>query len=212
MKFDAVVFDFDGVLVESTHVKTRTFGQLYAGYGQKMAKRIVDYHLAHAGMSRYVKFKVWQEEFLGLPYTEADGERLSLEFSRLVVDEVVAAPYVPGAEAFLAAYHRKLPLCVASGTPESELQEIVHRRRMSHFFRSVHGAPASKGQILAELILESGFSPDRVLMVGDAMADWQGAQEVGTAFIGRVGHEAGVEFPRDTALISDLVQLSLLLA
>ncbi len=207
MKFDAVVFDFDGVLVESANVKTWAFGRLYAKYGEKIAQQVIDYHQSHAGISRFVKFKVWQEELLGLPYTEAEGVRLSLEFSRLVMDAVVAAPYVPGAQEFLETYHQKLPLYIASGTPEAEMQEIVHKRNMAQFFRAVYGAPATKGEILAEVVRQEGYNPDRVLMVGDALADLQGAQEVGTCFIGRVGREGSVAFPEGTCLIDDLFRL-----
>ena len=207
MKFNAVVFDFDGVLVETTHVKTWAFGKLYAEHGERVAQQVIEYHLSHAGISRFVKFKVWQEEFLGLPYTQADGERLSLEFSRLVVDAVVAAPYVPGAKEFLETYYQKLPLYIASGTPEAEMQEIVHKRNMAHFFKAVRGAPATKGEILEEVVRSGGYNPDRVLMVGDALADLQGAQEAGVSFVGRVGHEGKVSFPEGTFLIDDIFSL-----
>jgi phosphoglycolate phosphatase-like HAD superfamily hydrolase len=207
MKFDAIVFDFDGVLVESVDIKARAFGKLYASYGQEIAQRVVDYHMTHAGISRYVKFKVWQEEFLGLPYNDLEGERLSWQFSRLVVDAVCSAEYVLGAEAFLKAYHMRLPLYVASGTPEAELREIVSMRNMNHFFTAVRGAPTSKGRILEEIICQEGYQRTRVLMVGDAMADWQAAQEAGTAFVGRVVSCIEVGFPISTTTISDLKQL-----
>lgn len=207
MRFDAIVFDFDGVLVESANVKTRAFGAMYAKYGPEIEQRVVEYHLAHAGISRYVKFKVWQEQYIGIPYHDADGARLSDEFSRLVVDAVVAARYVTGAHEFLRAYHQKRPLFVASGTPEDELLEIVARREMSGYFSAVHGTPASKGQILSQIIRSRGYKPARVLMVGDARADWEGAQEAGASFVGRASAETSRMFPSGTELIADLTEL-----
>lgn len=207
MRFDAIVFDFDGVLVESADVKTQAFGLLYAKYGKKIAQQVVDYHLAHAGISRYVKFKVWQEDFLGLPYTQEVGEQLSREFSRLVVDSIVAAPYVRGAEEFLKTYYRDLPLYVASGTPEDELQDIVKRRNMQYFFKGVYGTPSSKGEILCELIRGKQYQPGRVLMVGDALADWHGAREAGACFVGRSNNGFPIDFPVGTVLIEDLTKL-----
>jgi beta-phosphoglucomutase-like phosphatase (HAD superfamily) len=44
-KYDAIVFDFDGVLVESVDVKTQAFGALYAEYGDRIVEQVKAYHL-----------------------------------------------------------------------------------------------------------------------------------------------------------------------
>lgn len=205
-RFDAVVLDFDGVLVESVDLKTRAFGALYAEHGPEIERQVVEYHLTHAGISRYVKFRHYHEQLLGIPYTQAIGEQLSVRFSRLVMDAVVNAPYVAGAREFLDEYHRQVPLFVASGTPEEELREIVRRRGMQHYFRSLHGSPATKGEILEGIIRRHRFIPSRLLMVGDATADLDGARKAGAAFIGRASSEVKL-FPSDVATIADLRQL-----
>lgn len=207
LRFDAIVFDFDGVLVESVDVKTRAFASLYAEYGAAVVDQVVAYHLQHSGISRYVKFRHYHENLLGVRYDESIGAQLSVQFSRLVVDAVVAAPYVSGAQEFLAGFHCRLPLFVASGTPEEELHKIVQRRGMQQYFRSVHGSPASKGEILHGIIRRDGLMPARVLMLGDAVADLDGARAAGTAFIGRA-ESANSPFPPDVPTIPDLSGLS----
>lgn len=207
LRFDAIVFDFDGVLVESTDVKTRAFGALYSAYGPDVERQVTAHHLANSGISRYVKFKHYHEQLLGIPYTDAVGEQLSARFSQSVLDEVVNAPYVSGAREFLEQYYRQLPLFVASGTPEEELREIVRRRGMQHYFRAVHGSPASKADIINGVIAGHRLSPARVLMVGDALADFDGARAAKTAFIGRASSD-GVQFPADVTVIADLNELA----
>lgn len=204
---DAVILDFDGVLVESIDVKTRAFASLYAEYGTEIERQVVEYHLAHSGISRYVKFKHYHEKFLGIPYTDALGEQLSERFSRLVMNAIVDAPFVAGAKSFLDMFHCQLPLFVASGTPEEELREIVRRRVMQHYFRAVYGTPATKGEILKGIVERHGFASARVLMVGDAIADLDGAREANTAFVGRVsgGHSP---FPAGVETIDDLSELA----
>lgn len=205
-RFDAIVFDFDGVLVESTDVKTRAFAALYAGYGPDIERQVVEYHLKHAGISRYRKFQYYQEQLLGVPYSSTDGEQLSVRFSQQVVDAIVQVPYVPGARNILECCLGKRPMFVASGTPEHELREIIERRQMTSYFVSVHGSPATKAEILQALIRTHGFSAPRVLMVGDALADLEGAEQAGTAFIGRVaGHNP---FPSAIETVVDLTQLA----
>jgi phosphoglycolate phosphatase-like HAD superfamily hydrolase len=202
-RFDGVVLDFDGVLVESVDVKTRAFARLYSRYGADVEAEVVAYHLANGGMSRFQKFRYFHGTLLGEPLSAAQEAALGREFSALVEDAVVSAPWVPGALEFLDAHHRELPLFVASGTPEDELKRIVERRGMAHYFADVRGAPASKGEIISSLVAQHGLDPQRTLMVGDARADYEGARQAGVAFLG-IGAQGSTFLPKNVALLPDM--------
>lgn len=207
-KYDAIVFDFDGVLVESVDVKTKAFAALYAEYGDRIVQQVVDYHLLHGGVSRFEKFRYYQEVLLGKALTKEEEIQLGDRFSQYVENAVVAAPYVLGADNFLENHYQSIPLFVASGTPDEELKRIVSYRNMNHYFVSVHGSPAKKGAIIQEILTTHGFNPDRVLMVGDAIADYEGAIVAGVKFIGRViKYPATNPFPLGTVVLPDLVDL-----
>lgn len=208
---DALVFDFDGVLVESTEVKTQAFGVIYREYGEDVAARAVDYHIEHAGISRFIKFRHLHSTLLGITLSDAEAVKLGERFSALVVEAVVAASWVAGAKEFLEAYHRSLPLFVASGTPDDELNTIIARRGMRDYFRSVHGTPATKGEIISGIVRRHGYAPGRVLVLGDAHADLDGARHCGARFVGRV-HGGPNPFPAGTVTLPDLVMLPGLLA
>jgi beta-phosphoglucomutase-like phosphatase (HAD superfamily) len=60
-RFDALIFDFDGVLVESTDIKTRAFGTLYENYGQEVVDQVIAHHKINTGISRFKKFQYFQE-------------------------------------------------------------------------------------------------------------------------------------------------------
>ena len=128
---EAIIFDFDGVLVESVEVKTRAFAALYEDYGNEVVARVEEYHLSHGGVSRFDKFRYFQTQVLGKPpLSEQAVDELAKSFSAIVIDQVVAAPMVAGAQAFLDDAGRQLPLFVVSGTPTPELDEILKRRNM----------------------------------------------------------------------------------
>ena len=191
-QYDAIVFDMDGTLVDSKQTKACAFGKLYEKYGNEVVKQVVEWHTQHEGISRFVKFKHWQETLLNQPYTEALGESLSNAFSQLVVDAVVQTSYIHGAQVFLEEYYQELPLFVASGTPDLELKEIINRRGMQHYFQKVYGSPMTKADILETIIIDNKWVPERVLMVGDALADWEGADAVGADFLGIQASEKGL--------------------
>ena len=182
----AVVFDFDGVILESADVKTDAFVELYADHGADVVGKVRAHHLANLGISRFKKFAWIAENVFGRPLGDDESAALGRRFSDLAFAKVLAVPFVPGAEAALAALaHRGLPMFVASGTPQDELQLIVARRGLADTFREVHGAPREKPEILRDLLARHGLAPHQVLFVGDGMSDYKAARAVETPFLAR---------------------------
>jgi phosphoglycolate phosphatase-like HAD superfamily hydrolase len=179
----AIAFDFDGVLAESVDVKTCAYVSLFEKYGQNIISQVVDYHMRNGGVSRFVKLRTIYDKILKKPLSEDKFKSLSEQFSSIVVDEVVAAPWVSGAKDFLIRNQSRYIFFVISGTPEDELKGIVHRRKMDHFFDSVRGAPKDKVSLLKEVMIEYHLKPEEILFVGDAETDWCAARETGVPFI-----------------------------
>lgn len=205
---DAIIFDFDGVLVESVDVKTRAFAALYESYGESIVSKVEEYHLRNGGMSRFDKFHYFQTELLGGPAPdEQTVATLTASFSALVVDNVVAAPMVPGAQTFLDNVKRQLALFVVSGTPGSELDDIIKQRNMDGYFLETWGSPASKTQNIAQLLAQHALTADRCLMIGDAIADYEGAIANAVNFLGRVAENDANPFPANIHTFTDFLQL-----
>ena len=122
------------------------------------------------------------------------------------MDAVINAPWVSGAHDFLTANYRDKDLFIASGTPEPEMIEIVKRRQMEHFFVSIHGAPASKREIIETICCNHDYDRNSVLMVGDSLTDYEGARTAGIRFVGRKSGTASL-FPPGTVVLPDLVDL-----
>ena len=203
--WQAIIFDFDGVVVESGKIKTQAFADLYREYGEGIVAQVVQFHTQNGGMSRYRKFRHFQQHFLNRPpLTEAEEKQLDIRFSELVVEAVIAADPVPGAIELIRQQAGKIPLFVASGTPETELKVIVERRGLTPYFTEVRGAPALKKTIIADILSTYALKPESVLMIGDAMADLEGAQANNTAFLGRVHPSDASPFPPGIRTVPDL--------
>jgi phosphoglycolate phosphatase-like HAD superfamily hydrolase len=181
----AVVFDFDGVVLESADVKTDAFVELFAPHGADVAAQVKAYHLANLGISRFKKFAWIHEHLLGRAITDDESRALGDRFTALALDKILAAPFVPGAAAALEALAATHPLFVASGTPDDELQSIVDRRGLRARFREVHGTPAEKPAILRDLMQRHALAPAELLFVGDGASDHKAAAATGVEFLAR---------------------------
>lgn len=184
MYWEAFFFDFDGVLADSLEVKTTAFARLFDPFGPEIVRLVMDHHRRHGGMTRVDKFRHYYAEFLDQPLSETGLEELCRDFARLVVDEVVAAPEIPGAEAFLQAHYKQLPCFVISAAPETELHVIAQRRGYTGYFQEVLGAPRSKTENLRQLLEKHGFAPERCWFFGDAESDYRAAESCGVNFLG----------------------------
>ena len=93
----AVVFDFDGVILESADLKTEAFVEMFMVHGTKIAEQVRTHHLANLGISRYKKFEWIYATLLQKPLSEQTSQALGQQFSDLALAKILAAPMVPGA-------------------------------------------------------------------------------------------------------------------
>ena len=91
MSYQALFFDFDGVLVDSVQVKTRAFAKLFHLFDPKIQAKVVVHHRKSGGRARRDKFRYYYAEFLKKPLDNAEMDRLCNAFSSLVIDEVVSS-------------------------------------------------------------------------------------------------------------------------
>lgn len=209
MSAEAVLFDFDGVIVESEHIKTDAFRLLYAPYGPGIAAAVVAHHLAHGGISRRQKIRYCHRTLLGIELAPDELDVLCLRFSQLVEDQVVAAPMVPGADALLEALDGRVPMFIVSGTPQEELGRIVDRRGLVRYFAGVFGSPAEKPPLIRDILARHRLDPTACVFIGDAMTDYNAAEVCGVPFIGRVADGNSDPFPAGTRTVRDLRGLAL---
>lgn len=197
----AIVLDFDGTIVDSIDVKTQAFFDLFLPFGEDVAIRARDYHLDHQGITRTKKIEHIVREF-DLPSNELLRDRLADQFAALVLDRVVACPYLPGALEFLRHQSPRLPLFLVSATPGSELGKIVERRGISSYFTTIFGYPPDKQDALSQILRDNEFASQDVLTIGDSLSDLEASQLCQTRFIGLT--TTGTTWPSGTPVVDTL--------
>lgn len=207
----AIIFDCDGVLLESVDAKTEAYRSLFAEHRRHLAA-ILEYHHDNGGVSRYDKIRHIYRHILHQPLSEQGLMELCARFTTLSFEGVLAAPLVQGVHEFLRVYHDRLHLFVASGTPQEELETLLKLRGLRPYFCDVFGSPSSKREILGQILGFWGLTPGAVVMVGDAPTDLQASEAWGIRFIGRISRSQATALPprvRHNAIVDffDLAEL-----
>lgn len=180
---DAFFFDFDGVIVESTEIKTEAFYEIFLPFGKKVASFSRDYHLNNQGINRHVKFNQVKERF----NLNIDNDKLSKIFSEYVFDKILSAPLVEGVIPFLESLRTMDKLCfLLSATPHQELNDVVKQRSLAQYFNEIIGAPNSKAESGADLLSNFSLNSASSLFIGDSISDLEAAIKLNISFLGRI--------------------------
>lgn len=200
----AIFFDFDGVLVDSNHLKNEAFRTLFKEYDDDVVEAVLAYHRQHGGVSRVEKIRYAFKNILRLPLPEVTLQQWATAYSNLVVEQVVQAPQIAGAHAFLCEVVDAVPLFVISGTPQNELRDIIRRRDMAHFFTAICGSPDTKYTHIRQLQTAYKLESSRCVFIGDAFTDYDAAVTNGLHFIGIQGD---YDFPPGVTVLPDCTLL-----
>jgi phosphoglycolate phosphatase-like HAD superfamily hydrolase len=191
-----LVLDFDGVILESNGLKTEGFAAVFARFPEH-AGAMMAYHDAHVSESRFVKFRHLATELLGRGADDPVVQELGAAFSQQMRARLATCPMVPGARAFLDRIRGRLPVYLASMTPQDELDDVLRTRGLADEFTRVYGCPPwTKPRALDDAIRVNGR--EGLLFIGDSAGDQRAAREAGVEFLAR---DSGLAFdePRPAA-------------
>jgi phosphoglycolate phosphatase-like HAD superfamily hydrolase len=179
----AIVFDFDGTLVDSNEIKWRAFETVFSDYPEHMAE-ISAYCRANNHTPRWVKFRHVYEQILRAPYTVEAERRIHERFEEETTAAIVAAPEIPGASACLASLAPRVRLGLLSSTPTAILAHLAAARGWTDRFTWMQGAPIDKRQWLASLTADLGVPAETVVFCGDTPEDRGAAAGARCTFVG----------------------------
>lgn len=203
----AIVYDFDGVICDSVNVKTAAFAEMYESYGEEVVANVVAYHSANGGVSRFEKFKYYSKHLLGKNISEEEVIVLGNRFSDLVKQKVIHSAFINGAYSFLTNHAKMYKQFICTGTPETEIIEILNARKIDSYFTNIYGSPKTKDHILEMIMNDYLLEKNEILFIGDAMTDYKASIKTGVSFVGLLND--ATKFPSGTTIIKDFTDSKL---
>lgn len=193
-RYRTLVFDCDGVVLDSNRVKTESFYNAALPYGEAAAQALVDYHTQHGGISRYAKFSTFLRDVVDVEPTEAVMSPLLQRYAAEVRQGLMTCRVAPG----LAHLREMTPGCrwmILSGGDQAELREVFTARGIADWFDlGIYGSPESKDAIL-EREIAAGRLQQPALFFGDSRYDHQAASRAGLDFIFVSGWSEFTDWP-----------------
>jgi len=181
----ALLFDFDGVIVKSTSIRIDGFRDIFAHEPSALVERLIEYHVANGGLSRYAKIRWFYETLKREPCSEDQLARLAQRFKDIMLERMKAPGLViPGALDFIRAVHGRVPMHICSGSDGEELREICKAHGIDSYFETVEGSPTPKDELVRNLMAEFGYDAAHTVFIGDAINDLTAAKANGLWFYG----------------------------
>lgn len=202
----ALIFDCDGVVVDSNRLHVETWRETAAAHGYPMAD---PEHIGKCGLRTIAVIR----DLLRWPVTEQEAVALGEEKESRYRDRIRAggiAP-IPGVRETLArAAALGIPCALGSSAPRENAELCLSALGLSSFFRAVvTGADVTRGKPDPEIFLTAaaklGIPPGECLVIEDAPAGVEAAHRAGMPAIALLTSHTPAELASTDALARDFL-------
>ena len=180
-----LIFDCDGIILNSNKIKTDAFREVVSIYGKEASISLVKYHLQNGGISRYHKFNYFLNTIaknLELDIQNISLAELTNNYSKCVRKKLLNCEI----DESIISYRKSSNSIwsIVSGSDQHELNQVFRERNIDSIFDGgIHGSPLSKIQIFKRIFEENKNDIQKSLYIGDSKYDYLAAKEIGLDFI-----------------------------
>ena len=183
--FNVILWDFDGVLMDSNAVRDLGFQKVLAGYPKQQVEELMKYHRENGGLSRYVKFRYFFEQVLKEKVSDAQIQSLAQSFSEIMCRLLINPNLlIQDALDFVKSNFQEINMHIVSGSDQQELRWLCKEMGIDQYFVSIHGSPIAKQQLVQDLLNNFQYNKYMVALIGDSINDFEAASVNGVQFFG----------------------------
>jgi phosphoglycolate phosphatase-like HAD superfamily hydrolase len=174
--YDLVIFDCDGVLIDSNNLKIDAMGVALKSLNVTEAKLVVckKFFSENFGKSRFYHVEHFVNNILYLKKSEVHSfkEKLLLAYSKQCKELYLTANLTPFIESLLKK--NSAIKYVASGSEQGELREVFKQRNLDSYFIDILGSPEKKHTHVTDIL--NKHKKLTAVMIGDAISDLEAAK------------------------------------
>ena len=173
-----IIFDFDGVIINSHRTKTEAFNKIFLNFGKKIGYKSRNFHLKNIGKSRYFKFKYVYKYFLKQNINKKIITELDSKFEKYTLNKIINMKISSYLLEFLNK-KKKYNFYISTSTPKNKITEILKKKKLLNYFKKIYGAPQSKYQHVNSIKKNKCNS----IFIGDSIEDFKVAKKSHIMFI-----------------------------
>ena len=211
---DAIVFDFDGVIVNTEPLHLRATQEALATRGLKVSED--EYYAKYVGYDDAGMFAELASDHRLTWCSDDLQELIAAKALRFEALERTAPLLAPGAAECVRRMAAVAPLGIASGARRDEIERILARVELAGYFRTIvaagetaSGKPSPDPYAAAAALLKA--APGRTVAVEDTAAGLASAQAAGLRCIGVTATFPASKLSLADAIVSSLDEITLAL-
>jgi phosphoglycolate phosphatase-like HAD superfamily hydrolase len=172
-----IFWDFDGVILNSNEVRDKGFETVLRDFPKDEVDQLLSFHRKNGGLSRYLKFRYFFEEIKGEEISEEEINDWAAKFSVIMLNSLKnKSLLIRETNNFIQKNYRNYQTHIVSGSDQTELRELCKSLEIDHFFKSIHGSPTPKNDLVKMLIDKHNYNPTNGILIGDSINDFEAAK------------------------------------
>ncbi len=177
MKVDSIIWDFDGVLIDSNLIRRNSFKSVLGFLSNKDLDEFLIYHELNGGLSRYHKLDWLQSK---LEYT-IDRSLILNNFSSICLEQILKERPLINRNIDLIKNNQNIHHYIASGSDQNELRLICENLNIDLYFKGIFGSPIPKNEIVKDILTKLGEG--NTVLIGDSLNDLEAARANQITFV-----------------------------
>lgn len=180
-----ILWDFDGVILDSMKIKADGFLKLFEEYGDDELNKLYQFHFENGGISRFEKIKYFYNEILKKSITEEEALSLAGKFGNIVKKRLLdKSNLIQDSMEFIKRNYNNYHFHIVSGAEDNELNYLCKELDISKYFITIKGSPTKKSTLIQNILKEYSYDRKEILLIGDSMTDYNASLENAITFYG----------------------------